>query len=135
MFEENSTRFYKKAENITLPKQQLEREYSSKLLVKRYQKLIDNLKEKNNQNERNLEKIALIEKYTVTSKVREIFRELSRKPNFIFNKLFSTKTRPKVEIVTAFTGVLELSRKSKVTTHQESLFGDIVVEKNRKPSI
>ena len=132
MFEENANRFYKKAENIELPKQKIEREYSSKLLFKNYQKLIERLKEKTDQNERNLEKIALIEKYTVTSKVREIFKELSKKPNFVFNKLFSSKTRPKVEIVTAFTGVLELTRKNKVITHQEELFGDIVVEKNRK---
>ena len=132
MFEENANRFYKKAEDIELPKQKIEREYSSKLLFKNYQKLIERLKEKTDQNERNLEKIALIEKYTVTSKVREIFKELSKKPNFVFNKLFSSKTRPKVEIVTAFTGVLELTRKNKVITHQEELFGDIVVEKNRK---
>lgn len=135
MFEENNKRFYKKADNIELPKQKLERDYSSKLIIKNYQRLIDKMKEKNNLYERNLEKIALIEKYTVTSKVREIFKELSRKPNFVFNKLFSSKTRPKVEVVTAFTGVLELSRKNKVITRQESLFGDIVVEKNRKEVI
>jgi len=38
-------------------------------------------------------------------------------------------------VVTAFTGLLELTRRDKVKTTQEELFGDIVVEKNRKPSI
>ena len=34
--------------------------------------------------------------------------------------------------MTAFTGLLELSRRSKVVTDQEELFGDITVEKNNK---
>ena len=38
----------------------------------------------------------------------------------------------KIEVVTAFTGLLELSRRSKVLTEQEELFGDINVEKARK---
>lgn len=91
MFEENSTRFYKKAENITLPKQKLEREYSSKLIVKNYQRLIENLKEKNNQNERNLERIALIEKYTVTSKVREILKNYQESQILFLTNYFLQK--------------------------------------------
>ena len=38
----------------------------------------------------------------------------------------------KVEVVTAFTGLLELSRRSKVATTQEELFGDIIVEKRKR---
>ena len=36
---------------------------------------------------------------------------------------------PKAEVITAFTGVLELTRKDKVITTQEKLFGDIIVSK------
>lgn len=129
MYKENIKRFYKLPENIELPKQKLEKEYSKDIIYTNYKQLIKKQKVKMNQNAENIEKIALIEHYTVTSKVREIFKELSKKPKFVFNHLFSTKTRPKVEIVTAFTGVLELTRKNKVTTHQEELFGEIVVEK------
>ena len=46
--------------------------------------------------------------------------------------MFSVKTKPKAEVVTAFTGLLELTRRSKVTATQEELFGDIVVEKNAR---
>ena len=35
-------------------------------------------------------------------------------------------------MVTAFSGLLELSRRSKVETTQEKLFGDITVERVRK---
>ena len=38
----------------------------------------------------------------------------------------------KVEIVTAFTGLLELSRRNKVETTQNKLFGDITVEKRKR---
>ena len=51
---------------------------------------------------------------------------------FVFNKLFSLKEHNKQEVVTAFTGLLELSRRSKVTTNQEKLFDDIIVEKVKK---
>ena len=85
-----------------------------------------------NKNAENIEKIAITDTYTVTSKVKEIFRELSKKPRFVFNKLFSIKAKPKAEVVTAFTGLLELTRRNKVVASQEELFGDIVVEKSKK---
>ena len=58
-----------------------------------------------------------------------MFKELIRNKKFVFNKLFSIKKHNKNEVVTAFTGLLELSRRSKVITEQEGLFGDIMVEK------
>ena len=49
---------------------------------------------------------------------------------FTFNKLFSVKKKNKREVVTAFSGLLEMSRRDKVVTKQEELFGDIEVEKS-----
>ena len=49
---------------------------------------------------------------------------------FTFNKLFSLKKHNKREIVTAFTGLLEMSRREKVVTKEDELFGDIEVEKS-----
>ena len=45
--------------------------------------------------------------------------------------MFSLKSRDKQEVVTAFSGLLELSRRDKVETKQEELFGDIYVEKRK----
>ena len=84
-----------------------------------------------NQNAKNIEKIALIDKYTVADKVKEMYKVLIKQKKFVFNKLFSIKKNEKQEVVTAFSGLLELSRRSKVTTAQEELFGDIVVEKKK----
>jgi len=131
-YEEFSKRFFKIAELIELPKQKLEVEYSKDILPDLYKVIIARNNEKINQNAKNIEKIAIIETYTVASKVKEMFKELIRKPKFVFNKLYSISKCNKQEVVTAFTGLLELSRRNKVTTVQDQLFGDITVEKIKR---
>lgn len=131
-YEQNSKRCFKLQENIELPKQKLEREYKKETIIELYTQIIENNKNRLNQNAKNIEKIAITDTYTVGSKVKEMFRELLRKPKFIFNKLYKVSESNKNEVVTAFTGLLELSRRSKVITSQEELFGDIVVEKAKR---
>ena len=131
-YEEFSKRFFKIAEVIELPKQKLEVEYGTEMLPDIYKAIIERNNEKINQNAKNIEKIAIVETYTVASKVKEMFKELIRKPKFVFNKLYSISKCNKQEVVTAFTGLLELSRRNKVTTVQEELFGDITVEKTKR---
>lgn len=131
-YNEYSKIFFKFQENIELPKQKLEKEYNKEILPEIYKELIERNKEKINQNATNIQKIAIIDTYTVSSKVKEMFRELIKKPKFVFNKLYSLSKCNKVEVVTAFSGLLELSRRSKVVTSQDTLFGDITVEKAKK---
>ncbi len=131
-YEENSKRFSKLPEKIELPKQKIEKNYSNKLIYENYKKLMENNEVKMNKNAENIEKIAIRDTFSVTTKVREIFKELSKKPKFVFNKLFSLNSKPKAEVVTAFTGVLELSRRNKIGTKQDELFGDIIVSKKEK---
>ena len=102
------------------------------MLEKIYERLINKNKNRLNKNAENIKKIAITDTYTVASKVKEMFKELLRKPKFVFNRLYSLSKCNKQEVVTAFTGLLELTRRDKVKTTQEELFGDIVVEKNRK---
>lgn len=130
-FDIYSKRFYKLPDKIELPKRKLEEKYSIDLLENAYRNLLERNKEKINVNAANIEKIAITETVTVTSKVKDIFRELMKKPRFIFNKLCSSKKYTKLETVTAFTGLLELTRRNKVKTEQEKIFGDITVEKAR----
>lgn len=130
-FDIYSKRFYKLPDKIELPKRKLEEKYSIDLLENAYSNLLERNKEKINVNAANIEKIAITETVTVTSKVKDIFRELMKKPRFIFNKLCSSKKYTKLETVTAFTGLLELTRRNKVKTEQEKIFGDITVEKAR----
>lgn len=128
-----SNRYFKIPEEINLPKQELELKYESKIIPEKYKNIIERNKVKINQNAKNIEIIAITENYTVANKVKEMFKILVKQRKFIFNKLFSIKKQDKQEVVTAFSGLLELSRKSKVETSQEEIFGDILVEKvNRK---
>ena len=131
-FEKYSNRFYKLPEEIKLPKRKLEEEYEKKIIPNTYKKIWQISQEKVNQNAQNIEKIAITETYSVASKVREMFKVLVKNKKFVFNKLFSIKKHNKQEVVTAFSGLLELSRRSKIMTKQEENFGDITVEKVEK---
>ena len=127
-----SNRYYGFEEKIDLPKQKLEKKYDEAIIPEIYENLVEKNNEKINQNAKNIEKIAITDNYTVASKVREMFRVLIKQKRFVFNKLFSIKKHNKQEVVTAFSVLLELSRRSKVETIQEELFGDITVEKVKK---
>ena len=136
VFKENyeiyANRIFKGQEEIALPKRKLEKDYDNAIIPNIYQKLVERNSVKINQNAKNIEKIALVENYTVASKVKEMFKVLIKQKRFVFNKLFSISTHNKQEVVTAFSGLLELSRRNKVETKQEELFGDITVKKASK---
>ena len=129
---QNGNRYYKNQENIELPKQKLEKDNDNTVIPNVYSELIERNRVKINQNAKNIEKIALVENYTVTSKVKEMFKVLVKQKRFVFNKLFSLNKHNKQEVVTAFSGLLEMSRRKKVETKQEELFGDITVEKTKR---
>ena len=131
---EYSNRYYKLQEEIKLPKQKLEKEYEKNTIPDIYSNLVKRNEEKVNQNAKNIEKIAITDNYTVASKVKEMYKVLIKQKRFIFNKLFSINKRNKQEVVTAFSGLLELSRRNKVETDQKEIFGDIEVEKAKKIS-
>lgn len=132
MYSEYSKRAYKESEKIKFPKKELEIDANYSVIVKAYTKVIEKNKKRLNRNARNIQKIAITDTYTVSSKVKEMYKELVRNNRFVFNNLFSQKQCNKVEVVTAFTGLLEMSRRSKVQTSQKELFGDILVEKNKR---
>ena len=129
---QNEKKIFKNPEIIELPKQKLEENYTKEQISQIYKNLIERNSQKINQNAKNIEQIAITDTYTVESKVKVMFKELIRKKKFIFNKLFSLKKCNNQEVVTAFTGLLELSRRSKVITNQQKLFGDIIVEKAKR---
>ena len=132
MYQNNRNIIFKLPEEIELPKQKIERKYEKELIPKTYSEIMEKNASRLNQNAKNIEKIAITETYTVADKVKTMFRELLHSRKFVFNKLFSKQKCSNPEIVTAFSGLLELSRRSKVLTSQEELFGDITVERNKR---
>ena len=131
-FELYSKRIFKLPETIELPKQQLEKKYTRDLIPKVYEEVIKKNEQRINKNAKNIQKIAITDTYTVASKVKEMYKALIKNKKFVFNKLFPEERCNKNEIVTAFTGLLELSRRNKVYTSQNELFGDITVKKIKK---
>lgn len=129
-FEIYSNRIFKTEEKIELPQQKLKQEFEKDIIPNTYKNIIKKNSDKINLNAKNIEKIAITDTYTVASKVKEMFKVLIKQKKFIFNKLFSVKEHNKQEVVTAFSGLLELSRRNKVVTKQEKMFGDITVHKN-----
>lgn len=135
LYNKYSDRMFRGQEDIKLPKQNLDKTYESQLIVNLYEDIMERFEVKINANAENIEKIAIRDTYTVSSKVKEIFKALLKKPKIIFNKMYTVSKCNKEEVVTAFTGLLELSRRSKVKTEQEELFGDIIVERRKKENI
>ncbi len=133
VFKENykifSNIFFKNQEDIKLPRQKMKKYFDGEKIPNIYRELLERNSEKINRNAKNIEKIALIDKYTVAEKVNEMYKVLTENKKFVFNKLFSLNKHEKQEVVTAFSGLLELSRRDKVQTMQEKIFGDITVEK------
>ena len=111
-------RFFGTPQKIELPKLDLKDDkLDSKLIYDSY---------------KNIDKIAIVETYSVGDSVKTMFKELIKHSKFVFNKLFNNRNRDSKEVVTAFSGLLEMSRRSKVSTNQKELFGDIYVEKIKK---
>ena len=133
IFKENyniySNRIFKNEEKIELPKRKLDKDYSPEKIPEIYSKLIKRNSEKINQNAKNIEKIAIVDKYTVTEKVQEMSNILENQNSFVFNKIFPINKHEKEEVVTAFSGLLEMSKTDEVKTEQDDVFGDILVEK------
>ena len=132
MYEMHSDRIFRAQENIELPKQKLDKNFEKEVIIELYRNVLEKFENRKNSNAKNIETIAIKDTYTVGSKVKEMFRELIRRPKFVFNKMYTLSKCNKVEVVTAFTGLLEMSRRNKVTTEQEELFGDITVERKKR---
>jgi len=98
-------------------------------LVVLYKNVLSRIKDKVNLMSKNIEQIAFYERITIKSKVRQIAEIFKNKASFVFNKVFSNKENNKLDIVTAFLGVLELSRLKNVSITQKEMFGEIYVNK------
>lgn len=125
-------KIYKMPEKIDLPKNKLELTYDKEIIPNTYMSFLSREKEKKNVNADNVKKLAVEEKVTIISKIKDILKQLIKKPSFVFNKIFNLQSKSKVEVTTAFLSMLELSRKNKITISQSKLFGDINITKIKR---
>ncbi len=133
LYSSNNKRAFRIKEDIEIPKiTEFDVKYTKEDISNAYQKILKQNANKINKNAKNIEKIAIIENYSVGESVKRMFKELIKKKSFVFNRLYSINKCKPQEIVTAFSGLLEMSRRSKVETDQEKLFGEIKVNKKIK---
>lgn len=129
MYKSNFGSFRKDVEKI---KYKVKREYTGgKIEADSLYNLYTNILLKNenkiNKKSKEIEKIALFEKFTVKSKVKQIVNYLKSNKNMVFNQVFNPAECDNIEVVTAFLGVLELSKLNQVSIEQDYLFSDINV--------
>ena len=132
MYKENFGSFVKSFEKIKFKKkiEYTREKFSPRDIFNTYSDILYRNENKINRKAKEIEKIAVYEKYTVQDKVKQIVGYLNKNNNMVFNNVFNSSC-DNVEIVTAFLGVLELGRMKQVDIEQKYLFSDInVIKKN-----
>jgi len=84
---------------------------------------------RNNKAEVDMVKIIQYEKVSLQSKIREVLRSLLHKPWVKFTEIFVGKEKTRLEIITGFLAILELSKLKKVELFQEVNFSDIEIHR------
>lgn len=137
MYAQNFGSFEKQAETIKV-KREFDKE-SFKISLDNfyniYQSVMNKNQEKINKKAKDVDNIVTYEKVTIRSKVKQIIDLFKKKTSFVFTKVYDPKKDKKIDIVTAFLSVLELSRLKHVDLEQKTMFGDIVVKKKDMKSI
>ena len=136
MYQENFGSFVKAFEKIKFNKkvEYTGEKFSKNDIFNIYSDILFRNQNKINKQAKEIEKIAVYEKYTVKDKVKQIVGYLNENKNMNFNNVFNEKC-DNIEIVTAFLGVLELSKMKQVDIEQKYLFSDINVTKLKEGNI
>ncbi len=132
MYKENFGSFVKSFEKIKFNKkiEYTGEKFTKDQIFNLYSDILFRNQNKINKQAKEIEKIAVYEKYTVQDKVKQIVGYLNQNKNMVFNNVFNSSC-DNVEVVTAFLGVLELGRMKQVDIEQKYLFSDInVTRKN-----
>ena len=130
MYNANFGTFEKLPENIKVKR---ELDCSSLItkenLLQLYNTILKRKFDKINVKSEEIKKIAIYEKVTIKSKVKQIIEVFKKKTSFVFSNIFNKKNATNIDIVTAFLSVLELSRLKHVRISQDKLYGEILVNK------
>lgn len=71
------------------------------------------------------------DEFTVEEKMHDIFHLLVKQPSLSFMELFR-RAKNRLEIITTFLAVLELTRLKEIIAVQSAAFGDIKIERNKE---
>ncbi len=136
MYNANFGAFEKLPENIKIKRElDISSLTTKENLLAMYNTVLKRKFDKINVKSEEIKKIALYEKVTIKSKVKQIIEVFKKKSSFVFGNIFNKKNATNIDIVTAFLSVLELSRLKHVNIKQDKLYGDILVNKISKTDI
>ena len=76
-----------------------------------------------------MKQILEIEKVSVGSRIRDILKVMQKKAKTTFNSMFADGKATRVEIITSFLAILELSKRKRVSIDQKKQFDDIFIKK------
>ena len=100
-----------------------------------YRGLLESNRRRHENIDGKINKIIEREQITLSLKIKEIISYLSIKPRFLFQKLFNPAKVSKLNIITAFIALLELTQQNRLNLRQKKLFGALLVSrKERKAS-
>lgn len=131
LYEENFGGFSKSMEKLNFNKNKAYEGEKINIdkLNKVYIELLFKNESKLNAKAMEVKKLALFEKITVKDKVNQIRGYLDKTNHIVFNDIFSLNQYTNIEVVTAFLGILELSKQKEVSLAQNELFSEIHVDK------
>ena len=136
MYNANFGTFEKLPENIKIKRElDISSVTTKENLLAMYNAVLKRKFDKINVKSEEIKKIALYEKVTIKSKVKQIIEVFKKKSSFVFSNIFNKNNATNIDIVTAFLSVLELSRLKHVSIKQDKLYGDILVNKISKTDI
>lgn len=98
-------------------------------LKKTYISILERSKRKINDTSEKMTHIMQIEKVSLKSKMRQVLKRLLDSVTVKFSEIFSKKTATKLEMVTGFLAILELTKLKKIKLEQDGQFMDIYVHK------
>ena len=120
---------YKTPEPISFTYEEELLELSADVLRDKMDMLIEINKRKRNDNSKRMQKILQHEKVSLGEKIREIVGFISKRTKAMFSDIFKKDRNSKLELVTGFQAVLELSKMRKIKIKQDKPFEDIQLER------
>jgi len=79
-----------------------------------------------------MQRIIQQEKVSIAEKIKDVLDELKKRTKFIFSEIFQIGKHTKLEVITGFQAILELSKGKKVIINQSKNFGNINVRSREK---
>jgi segregation and condensation protein A len=121
--------FYKIPEAVQTGLRDTAFELSGVELYRIYEELIARNREKKNDTTLQMAQIVKHEKISLKSKIKEILRSFVGKTCLAFSELFSLKRNSRMEVVTGFLAILELSKLKKIRLEQKDRFSEVILHR------